>query len=47
MRIAISTGQWHPWTAVSPLIGAHQHGIAVGPLCGQSRFQRPFTPEAK
>ena len=28
------------------LIGAHQHGIAVGPLYGKSRLQRLFSAEA-
>ena len=29
-------------TTVSPLIGAHQHGITIWPLYGISRFQMHF-----
>ena len=32
LRTAISTEQWQPWTALAPLVRAHQHGIAFGPL---------------
>ena len=38
MLTAISPGQWQPWTAVSPLLGAHQHGIAVGSMKGKIHF---------
>ena len=36
MRAAISHSQWQPWTAVLPLLGAHQHGIAVGSMNGEN-----------
>ena len=32
MRTAVSPGQWHPLDSCFALIGAHQHGIAVGSM---------------
>ena len=46
MRIALSPGQWQPWTAVSPLWGSSAwHNRRVNER-GKPVFERPFNAEA-
>ena len=45
MRITISGRPVAAMDSCFALIGVLQHGIAVGPLYGQSRSQRPATVE--